>query len=158
MAQGQKEIDINAKASERKGIAGLFETFLRKMQNLSHFLMLIPFYAFGSCILGLALLHSIFAFFWIKSLTTDLGPLAQYFWTGSSLAMGYFLYGFSLILLVPLMNFFVRAKLKEWRGPYYSLPAIQWYIHNGLTYLVRYTFLEFITPTPLNLFFFAPWG
>lgn len=52
----------------------------------------------------------------------------------------------------------MRAKLFAWRGPYYSLPAIRWYIHNALTYLMRFTFLEFITPTPLSLLFYRLMG
>jgi acetyltransferase-like isoleucine patch superfamily enzyme len=68
------------------------------------------------------------------------------------------MYGFSMIVLVPTLNFIFRASLKEWRGPYYSLPAVRWYIHNGLTYVVRFTFLEFITPTPFNIFFFRMMG
>ena len=33
-----------------------------------------------------------------------------------------------------------------------------WYFHNAYTYIVRYTFLEFITPTPLNLLFYKMMG
>ncbi|MCB0368179.1 MAG: hypothetical protein KDD45_01760, partial [Bdellovibrionales bacterium] len=74
------------------------------------------------------------------------------------LAFGYFLYGFSLIFLAPLCNFLIRGYLKAWRGPYYSLESIKWYVHNGLTYLVRFTFLEFITPTPFNILFYKMMG
>ncbi|MCB0361759.1 MAG: hypothetical protein KDD35_03520, partial [Bdellovibrionales bacterium] len=45
-----------------------------------------------------------------------------------------------------------------WKGIWFSLPAIPWYIHNALTYIVRYTFLEFITPTPLNVLFYRMMG
>lgn len=45
-----------------------------------------------------------------------------------------------------------------WRGPYYSAACVNWYVHNGLTYLARFTILEFITPTPFNLLFYKLMG
>jgi acetyltransferase-like isoleucine patch superfamily enzyme len=62
------------------------------------------------------------------------------------------------LLIVPLINFCLRMSLRPWRGPYYSLEAIRWYIHNGLTYLPRFTFLDFVTPTPFNLMFYRLMG
>ena len=41
---------------------------------------------------------------------------------------------------------------------YYSLTSVPWYFHNAFTYIVRYTFLEFITPTPLNMMFYRLMG
>jgi len=49
-------------------------------------------------------------------------------------------------------------RLKPFRGSYYSLTSVPWYFHNAFTYIVRYTFLEFITPTPLNLLFYRMMG
>ncbi len=49
-------------------------------------------------------------------------------------------------------------RLKPFRGSYYSLTSVPWYFHNAFTYIVRYTFLEFITPTPLNLLFYRLMG
>ncbi|MCB0350065.1 MAG: hypothetical protein KDD38_02705, partial [Bdellovibrionales bacterium] len=60
--------------------------------------------------------------------------------------------------IIPLVNFLLRSKPKVFRGPYYSIDFLRWYIHNALTYVARYTFLEFITPTPLNLLFFKMMG
>ncbi len=60
----------------------------------------------------------------------------------------------TMIFIVPLFNFAGQFYLKPWRGSYYSAPAVGWYIHNALTYILRFTFLEFVTPTPiLNLFY-----
>ena len=49
-------------------------------------------------------------------------------------------------------------RLKPFRSSYYSLESIPWYFHNAFTYIVRYTFLEFITPTPLNMLFYRMMG
>ncbi len=75
-----------------------------------------------------------------------------------SLSTGFFLYGFTLIFLAPLVNLFLTGKLKAWRGPYYSAESFRWFLHNGLTYLVRFTFLEFVTPSPVSLLFYRMMG
>ena len=49
-------------------------------------------------------------------------------------------------------------RVKPFRGGYFSLQSVPWYIHNALTYIVRYTFLEFVTPTPLNTLFYKMMG
>lgn len=152
------KLDINSSKSERKGLSGFFENLLRKTQDFAHLSLMVPLYAVGSCLLGLSLVPGIYVFNWIRALTENSSQLVQYFWLGSSIAMGYFLYGFTLITVAPLVNLLAGGRVHAWRGPYYSLPAIRWYIHNGITYLVRYSFLEFITPTPMNLLFYRGMG
>lgn len=154
----QKKTDIYDSKSERKGLSGFFENLLRKTQDIAHFVLLFPLYAVGSCLLGLSIVPGIYVFNWFRTFFADSADFVQYFWLGSAIAMGYFLYGFTLIATAPLVNLLAGGRVKAWRGPYYSLPAIRWYIHNGITYLVRYSFLEFITPTPMNLFFYQAMG
>ena len=150
--------DVYQLRSERKGFAGFLENLLRKFQILVHLALVGPLYLIGSCCLGLAVVPGIFLFQWATGLSQDWPTLARYWILGSSLGAGYFLYGFSMLAIAPALNFIFQARISAWRGPYYSLPAIRWYIHNGLTYLVRYTFLEFVTPTPMNLLFYRWMG
>lgn len=151
-------MDQAQQKSERKGVSGFLENGLRKFQILAHLVLIAPLYILASASLGLAFLPGIYFFQTAQSLSAEWSTFAQYWALGSSLALGYFAYGFSLIFLLPTLNFLFRTELSSWRGPYYSLPAIRWYIHNGLTYLVRYTFLEFITPTPFNILFYQLMG
>jgi hypothetical protein len=145
--------------SSRSGVSGLVETAIRRFKNLSHLALIFPIYALACVILGAAAAPGIAMFEFVTSFATPGGsPYFKYFLNGSGLAAGYFTYGFALIFLVPLVNFCLRTSLKTWRGPYYSLEAIRWYIHNGATYLVRFTFLEFVTPTPFNLLFYKMMG
>jgi hypothetical protein len=148
--------------SSRKGVAGIVETTIRRFKSLSHLAMIFPVYALACIILGAAAAPGIAMFEFITSFAPAIAiggsAYFRYFLVGSGLAAGYFTYGFALIFLVPLVNFCLRTSLKTWRGPYYSLEAIRWYIHNGATYLVRFTFLEFVTPTPFNLLFYKMMG
>ena len=158
MQEIQKKPESDYSKSDRKGMGGVFENALRKFQILGHIALVLPLYLIASCCLGLALTPGIVLFTKVNESVQDFGTFSKVFLLGSSIGVGYFLYGFSLILIAPALNFLFQAKLKSWRGPYYSLPAIRWYIHNGLTYLVRYTFLEFVTPTPYNILFYKLMG
>jgi hypothetical protein len=153
-----KKPDINLVKSERKGVGGFAENFMREFKIVFHLLMIAPLYLVGAACIGAALLPGFYLFNAVSDWTAGFSQGMRFWLLGSSLGLGYFMYGFSMIVLVPTLNFIFRASLKEWRGPYYSLPAVRWYIHNGLTYVVRFTFLEFITPTPFNIFFFRMMG
>lgn len=151
-------MDVTKQKSERKGLSGFLENLLRKFQILAHLVLIAPLYMLGSLSIGLAFVPGFYLFQIASSLSESWSPLLKYWALGSSLAMGYFAYGFSLLFLLPTLNYLFQTKLSAWRGPYYSLPAIRWYIHNSLTYLMRFTFLEFITPTPFNLLFYRLMG
>jgi len=153
-----KRDDVYTKTSDRKGFAGLVETVLRRFNDLFHMAALVPLYTLACFSVGLATVPG-FLLLRATFLQTRSWDLFLRLWLlGTAAAAAYLLYGFSIILVMPTINFLTHSKLKEWRGPYYSLPAIRWYIHNGATYIVRYTFLEFITPTPYSLWFFRLMG
>lgn len=154
----EKRTDIDPQGSQHKGAAGAFEQLLRKFKTAVHAATLLPMYALGAVLVGLALVPGVAVFQVFLKWTGHLAPWIHYPAMATAVALGYFLYGFSLILIVPAVNRVLVGKLKPWRGPYYSLETVRWYIHNSLTYLVRYTFLEFITPTPFNLLFYRLMG
>ena len=159
----EKRDYLDPKSSSRGGLGGLLETVLRRFKNAVHFILILPIYVFACAMLGLALAPAVMVFQWVSSWgVSSWGMNAPYamqcFLYGFALALAYFTYGFSMIFVVPFINFVLRLKLKPWRGPYYSLEAIRWYIHNGATYLLRYTFLEFATPTPFSHLFYRMMG
>jgi acetyltransferase-like isoleucine patch superfamily enzyme len=63
-----------------------------------------------------------------------------------------------MIFVIPLFNFLMPFRVKPFRGSYFSLATIPWYFHNTFIYVVRYTFLEFFTPSPLNILFYKMMG
>jgi acetyltransferase-like isoleucine patch superfamily enzyme len=154
----QNKIDVDSHKSSRRGLAGAFESFFRRHRDTVHILIILPLYLFAAGLAGVAFTPGIYLFHKVQNLTAQWPEWAQYMATGSSLVMGYFLYGFSMVILLPLFNRVFGLRLKPWRGPYYSLPSIPWYIHNGTTYLLRYTFLELITPTPMSILFYKGMG
>lgn len=152
------KIDLESNRSSKPGFMGFLETAMRKFRVAVHLFSLAPIYAIAGLVLGLSAAPSLYVFRNVKYFARSWPDPIYTVALTVTLALCYFLYGFILIHVVPAANFLLRAKLSPWRGPYYSLESLKWYIHNGLTYLVRFTFLEFITPTPFNVWFFRLMG
>jgi hypothetical protein len=156
--QDPNKTNVESIHSSHKGLKGIFETALRRFKVAMHLVATLPLYALGSICIGVAFLPGIATFHWIQDNVVGMPTFVQYFATGTSLALGYFMYGFTMLFVMPLINLLMRTSLKPWRGPYFSAEAVKWYIHNGITYLVRFTFLEFVTPTPFNVLFYKMMG
>lgn len=152
------KLDLETTKSQHKGLVGFFESIMRKFKVLVHLALMLPIYGVAVAVLGAALFPAVSIFRYIQHLTAHHADWVQNVGFAGSLAAGYFTYGFSLVFIAPAVNFLFQAKLKEWRGPYYSVESLKWFIHNGLTYLVRFTFLEFVTPSPLSLLFYRMMG
>lgn len=149
---------VDPQGTSLRGLAGLFEKSLRKFKIATQVVALIPLYGAGCLILGLALLPSMALFSYVSQKAEPLFWILRYFLNGTVLAASFFLFGFTLLWVLPLANALLRVKLHPWRGPYYSFFVLKWFIHNGLTYLMRYTFLPFITPSPYNTLFYRLMG
>lgn len=156
--QTDKKIDLDATTSDLKGLGGLFEGLLRRFKNVMHLTTMAPVYLFACFILGLCITPGIFLFRFLNELTSNQPSWLQNVSMGFALATGYFMYGVSLLFMAPTVNWLLRTKLKPWRGPYYSAESFKWFIHNGLTYMARFTFLEFATPSPLGILFYKMMG
>ena len=154
---GQR-IDLNSTASEHAGMKGAFERLLRRFKTGMHLITMIPIYLFACLVLGLSLTPSVSLFRFVQNQTQNSPMIVQNLFFGLSLAVGYFLFGTTMIFVLPLVNKLLIGRLKEWRGNYYSSESLKWFVHNGLTYLARFTFLEFITPSPLLLLFYRMMG
>ncbi len=150
--------NVYSSKSNKKGLGGLFETILRKFRTGTFIFALMPLYAVSILAMGLSATPGIYVFTYISQATQEWLPLLHYAAVGTAFFLGYFLYGISLIFVIPFFNLILPFKIKPFRGSYFSLQSVPWYIHNALTYIVRYTFLEFITPTPLNTLFYRMMG
>lgn len=156
-APKQRE-DVLTVISDKKGPQGVAETFLRRFRNLSFIFLITPLALVCCLCLGVSAAPGLWFFDQVSILSQGWIPPLRYVALGCALSVGYLLYGLTLIFVVPLVNFLLPLRMKPFRGPWFSLPAIPWYVHNALTYMVRFTFLEFITPTPLNILFYRMMG
>ncbi len=150
--------NVLAESSELKGPGGWVESALRRFRNLGVLLLLLPVTAVCTSAIGISLTPAIFLVKFVFHLSQNWNVALHYYLVGTSIALGFVIYGITLIFVVPLFNFLMPFRVVAFRGIWYSLPAIPWYVHNAFTYIVRYTFLEFVTPSPANLLFYRMMG
>lgn len=154
----KKREDLDAATTDRKGMAGVMEYLLRRFRLASYIIALIPLYFICFMAMGISAAPGILFFDFMKDWSDGWPLVWHYIALGCGFVFGYLFYGISLLFVVPLFNFILPFRLKPFRGNYYSLATVPWYFHNALTYVVRYTFLEFVTPTPLNTLFYKMMG
>ena len=150
--------DVDTTTSDRRGFAGILESALRRFRVGSYIIALIPLYLIGILAMGISATPGVFFFNFIVESANGLPKLFYYGATACALVTSYFIYGFTLIFIIPLFNFLMPFRVKPFRGGYYSLNSVPWYFHNAFTYIVRYTFLEFVTPTPISVLFYRMMG
>ena len=74
-------------------------------------------------------------------------------------ALGYFVYGVCLLLVVPIVRwatFAMGTPLGKY--PYVSFKGYQWASYNALILIVRFSFINWIRATPFNVFFYRLMG
>lgn len=145
-------------SSDKKGFMGVFEKTLRQFKILTQVLLALPLYVLASALIGLCLIPGLLIIRGALFLSNDFNFFLKLFLLGTSLAGSFFLSGFTAMILFPLANRIFVGSLKEWKGPYFSTESVRWYIQNGLLYLIRYSFLEFVTPSPFGLWFYSAMG
>jgi acetyltransferase-like isoleucine patch superfamily enzyme len=137
---------------------GIFDTLLRSGKSLTHGLTMIPIYLIASILVGVAIAPGVAVFHAITGLASDSATAWQTLAAGIGIAAAFFTSGFALLVVVPLANLPIRHFIKPCRGSYHSAKFLPWYLHNSLAYIVRYSFLDFCTPTPFNHLYFKAMG
>ncbi len=134
------------------------DRLLRRFSRIAYGLAVLLMYTLASTALGLALAPALWIWsrvqIWIHALA---GPL-PWILMGVSLALCFFIFGLALLVVVPLYNWALPTRVKPFKGGYYTLHALPWFLHNGLFYLVRFTFLPFVTLTPFGVWFLKAMG
>ena len=153
----QREDLYNA-SSDKQGVGGSLEIFLRKFRLVSFLVSLSVLYFLVILAMGISATPGVYFFSFIYEKTSAWPQFFHYMAIGCSIMFGYFFYGFTMIFVIPLFNFLMPFRVKPFRGNYFSLSTVPWYFHNAFIYVVRYTFLEFFTPTPLNILFYKMMG
>lgn len=154
----RKMEDVDASTSSRGGLAGILESALRRFRVASYLVALIPLYLMCILAMSIAAIPAVAFYNFLTSRAAEYPQILYFAACAFGIVTGYFIYGLTLIFVVPLFNFLLPFRLKPFRGGFYSLASVPWYFHNALAYVVRYTFLEFITPSPLNVLYFRMMG
>ena len=129
------------------------------MQRFLSIIGPLPFMALAILVAGLALGVAVLVYEQVFS-----APLAavsswvRYPLTGLALAASYFAYGLALLVIAPVLNFLLGGRLQPYRGSAISFTALRWYVHCTMTLVVRYSFLEFVTPSPFAQLYYRLMG
>jgi acetyltransferase-like isoleucine patch superfamily enzyme len=130
----------------------------RRFSRPAYVIVVLLLYLLASTALGLALAPALFLFSNINTWSLDLPQLLRWVVLGFGVACSFFAFGFSLLIVVPIYNRLLPTRVRPFKGGYYSLQAVPWFLHNGLFYLVRFTFLPFVTLTPFGIWFLKAMG
>jgi acetyltransferase-like isoleucine patch superfamily enzyme len=134
------------------------DRFIRRFNAFSHVAATLALYGLAATALGLALTPTLWAGYGLWKIATSLPDWQRWLVLGLAAGGGFFAFGFALMIVVALFNFLLPTRVGPFHGSYYTLAAVPWYLHNGLFYLVRYTFLPFVTFTPFGIWFLRAMG
>jgi acetyltransferase-like isoleucine patch superfamily enzyme len=137
---------------------GLFDRLLRGGKSVTHGLTMIPIYMIASLLVGCAIAPGICVYHFISGLAANASGFWQTLAAGVGIGAGFFTYGFAILLIVPLANWPLIKYIVPARGSFHSSKFLAWYLHNSLAYIVRYSFLDYVTPTPLNHMYYMLMG
>ena len=156
--QRKKRIDVNKTISDMPGMAGFLDTLLKRFRNVTFAICLSPIALMYLLSIGISLMPGVALYDYVSPRVADAAPILRYLAYGCTFGMGYLMYVFTIIFVVPIFNIPVKPFVKPYRGMQFDLRMVPWFMHNALTYLPRYTFLEFLTASPFNTLFYKMMG
>jgi acetyltransferase-like isoleucine patch superfamily enzyme len=134
------------------------DRLVRRYSRLAYVVVVLCLYLLASTAMGLAAAPAIWLWEWLADWSLPLPFLLRGAVLGFATALSFFAFGFGLLVVVPIYNFVLPTRVHPFRGGYYTLRAAPWLLHNGLFYLVRFTFLPFVTLTPFGIWFLEAMG
>ncbi len=134
------------------------DRFIRRFQFASYLGAVLVMYAIAATALGLAAAPALWFVDRAAGWAGALPPWLAWPAVGTAIGVGFFLAGFVLLLIVPVYNLVLPTRVRRYKGAYYTIAALPWFVHNALFYLVRFTFLPFVTLTPFGLWFLKAMG
>jgi acetyltransferase-like isoleucine patch superfamily enzyme len=137
---------------------GFLDRLTRRFSRAAYVVVVLGIYLLASTALGLALAPALWCFDRLAGWSATLPSILRWLTLGTGAALCFFLFGFALLVVVPLYNWLLPTKVRPFKGGYYTLRAASWVLHNGLFYLVRFTFLPFVTLTPFGIAFLKAMG
>ena len=121
-------------------------------------LLALVLYVVGALVLGLALVPAVLLCRSVWQHTAGQAVCQQTLWICLAAGVGYFVFGFSLMLLSAFLRWILRLDLREGEYPLASLGMLRWYIANALQFIVWSVFGDFLLMTPFAALFYRLMG
>lgn len=126
--------------------------------TIAQILLVFCLYLLAAFIIGVSIFPGFLICYYIWSHTIGLGFISRILMMSFGFSISYFIYGFTMILLVGMLRIIFRLNLKEGEYRIFSLGSMKWYVVNSLFYLVSVTFMDFILLTPIASLFYRLMG
>jgi acetyltransferase-like isoleucine patch superfamily enzyme len=136
----------------------LLDRLVRRHARTAYSLVVLSLYLIGATALGVALAPALAMASAMFGWAARMPAVPAWLLRGLSLGLGWFVFGMTLMAVVSLYNKILPTRMRPYKGSFYSVETIPWFLHNGLFYLVRYTFLPFATLTPFGVCFLKAMG
>lgn len=131
---------------------------LRRFSRLSYHFFITLVVVIAAAAMGLALAPALALWSATTAWASGMSWLPRCAILGLGFSASFFVFGFALLVVVPILNFVLPTRVKPFKGGYYTIHATPWVLHNALFYVVRYTFLRFVTLTPFGIWFLKGMG
>jgi acetyltransferase-like isoleucine patch superfamily enzyme len=138
--------------------ASALDALLRRFARISYHVFVVLVVAIAASAMGWALAPALWVWHAASVWSAALPEAPRYLVLGLALAAAFFVFGFALLVVVPVYNLVLPTRVRPFKGGYYTIHAVPWALHNVLFYLVRYTFLPFVTLTPFGIWFLKAMG
>ncbi|MBI4353931.1 MAG: hypothetical protein HY595_01710 [Candidatus Omnitrophica bacterium] len=115
-------------------------------------------YMVGAVVLGVALVPAVLLCHAVWHQTATQPMWQQTLWVCLAAGTGYFIFGFSLMVLAALLRWVFRLDLREGEYPLASVGMLRWYISNALQLIVWSVFGDFLLMTPFAALFYRLMG
>lgn len=117
-------------------------------------MLALVLYGIGAVVLGFALFPAILWCVQVWAATAACPAVFRWLALSVSIGLGYFLFGFTLMLLTVLLRWLLFLNLREGEHSLQSIQALKWFISNALQLLVWTLFGNFLLLTPfLSLYY-----
>ena len=158
-AKEDKEfIDIHETTSDRSGLLGFIERQLRRHKTLTYMVFYFVIVLICLTCLSLSLVPLVYLLSVSYELTLEMGLFLRSIVMSFSFALGLLVFIPMMLITTAFFNWLNPFEIKPFKGNWYSVEGIPWFYHNALFYLVRYSILDFITPSPIALWYLRAMG
>lgn len=128
------------------------------LMTLGQLLLTFGLYLLGILFIGISLFPGVWLCYHTWVATPHLAGGIRILLFSFSISASYFIYGFTIILLVGMLRVIFRLNLKEGEYRLFSPGAIKWFVVNSLYHVVSVTFMDFILLTPFASMFYRLMG
>ena len=98
----------------------LVDKLTRRFSRSAYTICVLVLYLLAATVLGLALTPSLWFFSQLIIVSKTLTPFIGLIILGVGLALCFFIFGFALLIVVPIYNWILPTRVRAFKGGYYS--------------------------------------